>query len=244
MKVQQLRFAEFLQEYRQVEMSTSLPAREIASFLSDTDNLRLLRAHGGVTGEERFGVIYYEYDLHTSNQKCYIIATHVDNKPVGYMMLSKLADKVWQVMSTEVYKPYAGKGLGTDFYIKVIKSDGIKLVNGGSLSKAAEGVWTKLRDRIIVRILDTGDMSIYSFDEIGKNTGNTTTVIHPKDDHPRDDKLQRFFYIAESRSLNFPMHENLNKDESHNIQYELWLQNKASIMYPRMMTCYSEDGEF
>lgn len=244
MEVQKLRFADFLQEYRSAEMTDILPQREIASFLSDTENLRLLRTHGGITGDDKFSVIYYEYNLHHPRQKCYIIATRLENNPVGYMMLDKLANDVWQVSSTAIYKPYDGKGLGTDFYIKVIKSDGIKLVNGNSLSKAAEGVWTKLRNAITVRIIDKSDMNVYGFDEIGKDTGNTTVVLHPKDDHPIDDKLQRFFFIAESKTLNFPMHENLSSDESKNIQYELWLQNKASINWPRPITIYGDDGEF
>lgn len=224
-----IKFSSFLREYRVAPLGAKFDKSQLINFLSDRDNIELLRTHTSSSAKD---FVIFEYKI-GSKDILFIMANRVDyNDIVAYMFVKRL-DDFWQVQDVSVYDEYRNLGLGTDLYVKVIDSK-FDLVSAFSLSVEAEKLWrNKLTKLVNVRVYDKIEKLIWPFSDLSKG-----------DFGP--DVEQRYFYTAKSnKELPEGLNENALVDLDLDVRYERWISNDPTyILHGFRSSKYGDAGDF
>jgi hypothetical protein len=148
----------------------------------------------------------------SAKDKCFILTDRENREEIiGYLFTNNTYKDYWQTRDIAIFPKYKNLGIGTEFYIKLVKS-GIKLMNGYSLSAPMVKVWTeKLPKNISVKVVNTETDAVEEF--------NDKPVLDKADDTD-----QKWFYIAESEICI----ETLRTDFFENMLFEQWLYGNTS----------------
>lgn len=199
-------FKQYLSEFRSnIPQSTPLEKETLIDWVKDSKQLRLVLTILSDGSNAEKSIIIFEYDGFGNKDKFIILTDRKDRTDiVGYMWLnSDLSNgKYWQVKDVTIFKPYQGKGVGTNLYLKLAR-EGYQLMNGYSLSREAEKVWRKLPQTVHVFTWDKETDTLSVMDE------------RPKEDSAWDDK-QRYFWVTSMKD------ENLKESMWHSISDEMF----------------------
>jgi hypothetical protein len=211
-----------LYEYRIAPQQAPLSKDEVLEWLKEA---KLTRLHLVIPGEK--SVVIFENNF-SPVMKAFILVDRKDNTDiVGYMWLKQF-DNFWQVNDVHIYKPYQNKGLGLDLYVKLIKN-GYKLVNGGSLSIAAEKLWKKLTNFVEMNTYDKKNKKVLDYDN------------SPAKELQFPDENQQYVWLASSIQL---VKEELENFDSLNDKYFIdWLSGKNSVPGTFRTAKYGIDGD-
>lgn len=218
---------EDLFEFRKnVPQGAAITQDQLAAWVKDSI---LLKLQFVIPNEK--SITCFEYDEFGPNDKFLILTDRVNKDDiVGYMYISRVhGTEYWQVKDGNIFNPYQKRGLGLDFYVKLIKN-GYKLINGFSLSTEAEKLWRKLSQHVSVYTWDKETNTISEFDE------------RPTSDNTLVDDNQRYFWLAETRHEHLEECENSAKSTFH--WYIKWLEGSTSTPGGFHTTKYSKEGDF
>lgn len=160
---------------------------------------------------------------YSANQRLYFFVNReiTPTESVVAMQIDKVLQDIWKQSSIEVSKKYAKNNLGDFLTRQVVVSENIKLINDFNLSNSAENLWIKKLSPI--GIYDKKLNQVYSLSDIGKQTTDGVSIIHPKDDvedanlnnlldpHPN----MRFFLIFQNTRGSKAISEALEFNQSH-----------------------------
>lgn len=165
----------------------------------------------------------------SSKDKCFILTDREDREEIiGYMFAHNYYKDYWQTRDVAIFSKYQNLGIGTELYIKLVKS-GFNLMNGFSLSAAMVKLWMeKLPKYVKVKVLDLKTGELEEFND------------KPKFDNDIKDSDQNLFYVALNEGI---VIENLQNDFFENMLFQQWLYgNKSPLCRGFHPAKYEYDG--
>ena len=227
-----MNFKTYLQEFRSDKPQITPVSKELLSdWILDSE----LQHFAFTIGPGEKAIVTYKYTGFGREDIFFILTDRIKKTKdiVGYMWLNNRMTngKFWQVRDVTIFPPYQNRGLGFNFYTKIIK-EGYDLVNGYSLSTDIEKVWRKLHTQVDVNTYDLQTEEISEFDE------------RPKEDDQDADDGQQYFWLARSKGQLKESLWHVGKDGILDSYFDGWINNDSRQVGSFCVDYFGEEGEF